>query len=92
MNDGKAGSVLSLLYAILCPLTLSSSFVSAWQSSMRVHEMMAENRLRFAQRLNEMSEELSTLVKEVEKNRKQVALMILFAAIPRLTMNTRQRS
>jgi len=43
---------------------------------MRVHEMMAENRLRFAQRLNEMSEELSTLVKEVEKNRKQVAFII----------------
>lgn len=39
---------------------------------MRVHEMMAENRLRFAQRLNEMSDELSTLVKEVDKNRKQV--------------------
>ena len=40
---------------------------------MRVHEMMADNRLRFAQRLNEMSEELNNLVKEVEKNRKQVS-------------------
>lgn len=40
---------------------------------MRVHEMMAENRLRFAQRLNEMSDELATLVKEVDKNRKQVS-------------------
>lgn len=49
------------------------SFVSAWQSSMRIHESMAENRLRFAQRLNEMSEELATLVKEVDKNRKQVS-------------------
>lgn len=49
------------------------SFVSAWQSCMRVHEMMAENRLRFAQRLNEMSEELANLVKEVDKNRKQVS-------------------
>ncbi|KAF9442640.1 RhoGAP-domain-containing protein [Macrolepiota fuliginosa MF-IS2] len=49
----------------------AGSFVSAWQSSMRVHELMAENRLRFAQRLNEMSEELATLVKEVDKNRKQ---------------------
>lgn len=39
---------------------------------MRVHELMAENRLRFSQRLNEMSEELSTLAKEVDKNRKQV--------------------
>jgi hypothetical protein len=33
---------------------------------------MAETRMRFAQRLNEMSEELGTLVKEVDKNRKQV--------------------
>lgn len=39
---------------------------------MRVHETMAETRLRFAQRLNEMSEELATIVKEVDKNRKQV--------------------
>ena len=39
---------------------------------MRVHEKMADNRVRFSQRLNEMGDELSTLVKEVEKNRKQV--------------------
>lgn len=44
---------------------------------MRVHEMMADNRLRFAQRLNEMSEELNTLVKEVEKNRKQASLHLV---------------
>ena len=43
---------------------------------MRIHEMMAENRLRFAQRLNEMSDELSNLVKEVDKNRKQVCLFL----------------
>lgn len=49
----------------------AGSFVSAWMSSMRVHEVMAENRLRFAQRLNEMSDELANLVKEVDKNRKQ---------------------
>ena len=47
--------------------------MAAWMTSMRVHEMMAENRLRFSQRLNEMSEELATLVKEVDKNRKQVS-------------------
>lgn len=34
--------------------------------------MMADNRLRFSQRLNEMGDELMTLVKEVDKNRKQV--------------------
>ena len=39
---------------------------------MRVHEKMADNRVRFSQRLNEMGDELNTLVKEVEKNRKQV--------------------
>ncbi|KAG5641792.1 hypothetical protein DXG03_004178 [Asterophora parasitica] len=49
----------------------AGSYVNAWQSTMRVHELMAENRLRFAQRLNEMAEELSALSKEVEKNRKQ---------------------
>ncbi|KAG6855782.1 hypothetical protein H0H87_010880 [Tephrocybe sp. NHM501043] len=49
----------------------AGTFVSAWHGTMRVHELMAENRLRFAQRLNEMSEELSNLTKEVDKNRKQ---------------------
>lgn len=34
--------------------------------------MMAENRLRFSQRLHEMSDELAVLAKEVDKNRKQV--------------------
>lgn len=33
---------------------------------------MAENRIKFAQRLNEMSDELANLAKEVEKNRKSV--------------------
>lgn len=50
---------------------------------MRVHERMADNRVRFSQRLNEMGDELSTLVKEVEKNRKQVRYpfnMICFTA------------
>ncbi|KIJ65168.1 hypothetical protein HYDPIDRAFT_111063 [Hydnomerulius pinastri MD-312] len=49
----------------------AGSFVHAWQSSMKVHEAMAENRIRFAQRLNEMSDELASLAKEVDKNRKQ---------------------
>ncbi len=43
---------------------------------MRIHEQMSENRLRFAQRLNEMSEELVTLSKEVDKNRKQVSVHV----------------
>ena len=40
---------------------------------MKVHETMAETRIRFSQRLNEMSEDLATLAKEVDKNRKQVS-------------------
>ncbi|KAI0832078.1 hypothetical protein BC628DRAFT_1311246 [Trametes gibbosa] len=48
----------------------AGSYVNAWQSSMRTHEVMADNRIKFALRLNEMSEELSNLAKEVDKNRK----------------------
>lgn len=51
---------------------VARSFVQAWQSSMKLHEVMADNRIRFAQRLNEMSDELASLAKEVDKNRKQV--------------------
>lgn len=39
---------------------------------MRIHETVAENKIRFAQRLNEMSDELANLAKEVDKSRKQV--------------------
>ncbi|PAV19574.1 GTPase activating [Pyrrhoderma noxium] len=49
----------------------AGTFVNAWQSSLKIHEAMADNRIRFAQRLNEMSEDLATLAKEVDKNRKQ---------------------
>ena len=51
------------------------TFVNAWQSTMKIHEIIAENRIRFAQRLNEMSEDLLNLAKEVEKNRKQVSAL-----------------
>ncbi len=39
---------------------------------MKIHEIIAENRVRFASRLNEMSEELANLAREVDKNRKAV--------------------
>jgi len=39
---------------------------------MQIHELMAENSLRFAQCLNEMSDEPNNLAKEADKNRKQV--------------------
>ncbi len=44
---------------------------------MRTHEVMAENRIKFALRLNEMSEELANLAKEVDKNRKAVRIAAL---------------
>ncbi|KAL1733329.1 Rho GTPase activation protein [Schizophyllum commune] len=49
----------------------AGSFVNAWQASLRVHEQLAENRIRFAQRLHETSEDLLNLAKEVDKSRKQ---------------------
>lgn len=58
-------------------IPIHRSFVGAWQSSMKIHEVMAENRIRFAQRLNEMSDELASLAKEVDKNRKQVLFIVL---------------
>ncbi|PIL25298.1 transporter [Ganoderma sinense ZZ0214-1] len=48
----------------------AGSFVTAWHASMRTHELMADSRMKFATRLNEMSEELNNLVKEVDKSRK----------------------
>ena len=72
LNDGKAGCVLLHNYTTLYSYTFISSFVKAWQSTMKIHEIMAENRIKFAQRLNEMSDELANLAKEVEKNRKSV--------------------
>jgi len=39
---------------------------------MKIHETLADSRIRFAQRLVEMSNELNMLSKEVDKNRKGV--------------------
>jgi hypothetical protein len=39
---------------------------------MALHETIAENRLKLAANLTKMSEDLSNLAKEVDKNRKQV--------------------
>jgi hypothetical protein len=49
------------------------SFAIAWEKSMKVHEVMADNRMRFASTLNEMSEDLNNLAKEVDKTRKQAS-------------------
>jgi hypothetical protein len=62
------------------------SFVEAFNSTLRVHDTLAQNRLRFAQRLIEMSEELTTLAKEGERLRKLVcdSLSALIPASRRL--------
>lgn len=39
---------------------------------MKIHEIIGDNRIKFASRFNEMSEELNSLSKEVDKNRKTV--------------------
>ncbi|PWN97700.1 GTPase activating protein [Tilletiopsis washingtonensis] len=49
----------------------AGSFVTSWTGVMRTHESLADNRLRFAAKLSEMSDELTTLAKEVDRNRKQ---------------------
>lgn len=77
MNDGKAGSALYSDYHECLLNLIHRTFVSAWQSTMKIHESMAENRVRFAQRLHEMSEDLATIAKEVDKNRKQVGFDLM---------------
>ena len=44
----------------------------AYQQSLRLQDTLAQNRLRFSQRLNEMSDELLGLAREGEKLRKLV--------------------
>jgi len=39
-----------------------------------MHEAIGENRLAFAQNINEVAEEISTIQKDTERSRKQVYL------------------
>ncbi|CAO1637231.1 unnamed protein product [Parajaminaea phylloscopi] len=48
----------------------AGSYVTSYHTILATHEQLAESRLKFAQRLAEMSDELSNLVKEVDRNRK----------------------
>jgi hypothetical protein len=75
---GKPGWYACFFVSAVLIAFTDRSFVLAWQTSMRIHELMAENRVRFAQRLNEMSDELNNLAKEVDKNRKQVESIQFF--------------
>ncbi|BEI85216.1 hypothetical protein CcaverHIS002_0506170 [Cutaneotrichosporon cavernicola] len=49
----------------------AGSFVASFQAALRLQEQLAQNRLRFSQRLNEMSEEMFALSREGERQRKQ---------------------
>ncbi|KAK0566095.1 Rho GTPase-activating protein [Tilletia horrida] len=48
----------------------AGSFVSAWHTVLKTHEQLGESRLRFANQLSSISDELTTLAKEVDKSRK----------------------
>ena len=56
---------------------------------MKIHDILAENRLRFASRLNEMSEELANLAKEVDKNRKVVYTRLIHNPFSSFTIMSR---
>ncbi|GMK55519.1 hypothetical protein CspeluHIS016_0205750 [Cutaneotrichosporon spelunceum] len=49
----------------------AGSFVASYQAALRLQEQLAQNRLRFSQRLYEMSEEMFALGREGERQRKQ---------------------
>lgn len=49
---------------------LHSSYVNSWSSLLKTHELVGDNRLKFAQQLSEMSEELLGISKDVDRTRK----------------------
>jgi hypothetical protein len=53
--------------------------VEAYNATLKVHDTLAQNRLKFAQRLIDMSEELMNLAKEGERLRKVVSRHLLGA-------------
>ncbi|ORZ25900.1 Rho GTPase activation protein [Absidia repens] len=48
----------------------SSTFGSAWSSSLKVHENIGEQRIKFASDITEVADDLQLLVKDTEKARK----------------------
>ncbi|GAA5912316.1 uncharacterized protein JCM6883_003323 [Sporobolomyces salmoneus] len=48
----------------------AGSFVNSYLSLLKTHDHLSSNRLKFSTQLSEMSEELSTLSREIEKVRK----------------------
>ncbi|CED84616.1 Chimaerin and related Rho GTPase activating proteins [Phaffia rhodozyma] len=49
----------------------AGSFLKAYNDTLRVNDLIAQQRLKYAAKLNEMGEELVSLGKEIEKARKQ---------------------
>ncbi|KAI8329762.1 Rho GTPase activation protein [Chlamydoabsidia padenii] len=49
----------------------SSTFGSAWSSSLKVHENIGDQRIKFASDIVEVADDLQLLVKDTEKARKQ---------------------
>lgn len=47
--------------------------MEAYNATLKVHDTLAQNRLKFAQRLIDMSDELMNLAKEGERLRKVVS-------------------
>lgn len=50
--------------------SFTRSYAQSWQSLIRAHELLGDNRLKFATQLSDMSDDLVLLGKEVDKNRK----------------------
>ncbi|KDN46778.1 GTPase activating protein [Tilletiaria anomala UBC 951] len=48
----------------------AGTYVGSWMGLMKVHDQLADARLRFSQKLAEMSDELANLAKEVDKQRR----------------------
>lgn len=53
------------------PACYDSTFGSAWSSSLKVHENIGEQRIKFASDITEVADDLQLLVKDTEKARKQ---------------------
>ncbi|KAK0553737.1 Rho GTPase-activating protein [Tilletia horrida] len=48
----------------------AGTYVNAWHTVLKTHEQLGDSRLRFANQLSNISDELATLAKEVDKSRK----------------------
>lgn len=92
LNDGKAGLVKFLFHDDKLDRPVSSSFVTAWQTALKVHETVAEARMAYAKNLYEMSNELSEIISKTEQTRKAVRAMTTCSIYPRLISLPRRKN